>query len=381
MSPRLVFVRQAYTPFGGAERFLASVMERLEREGVELEILCRRWKANGGPRHALVDPPYVGRLWRDAGFSHAACAWIGRQSDIRVQSHERIPCCDIYRAGDGVHREWLAQRARLRGGAGRLLQGLSPYHRYTLAAERRLFTHPRLRRVICNSAMVRDEILRHYPVSPELLRIIPNGVDCERFHPGLRRELGPQTRRRFGIPVEAVVLTIVGSGYQRKGVDQLIRALPETPAQTHLLVVGKDRKPAHYQRLAHRLGVASRVHIAGPQDDPRPFYAAADVYAHPALYDPAPSAVLEAMACGLPVVASEKTGNSDIIRSQRAGNVCDALDRAGLLAAIAGLLDPRQRAEQGDNARRAAETSFSLPQMTDAYLTFYREMLHADPHA
>ena len=71
-----------------------------------------------------------------------------------VQSHERISCCDIYRAGDGVHAQWLKNRARAISTARRWATALSPWHLYTLAAERRLFTSDQLRAVICNSQMV-----------------------------------------------------------------------------------------------------------------------------------------------------------------------------------------------------------------------------------
>jgi len=380
LKARLIFVRQTYTPFGGAERFLALAMEQLGREGVEMEILCRRWKGDDGVRHTRIAPPYVGRLWRDAGFHRAACNWLRRHEGALVQSHERIPCCDIYRAGDGLHREWLIQRGRSRSRLGRLIERTSPYHRYTLTAERRLFSSPRLRAVICNSTMVRDEIVHHYAVRPEILHVIPNGVDSERFHPGLRATFRDPVRRKFGIPHNAVMLTIIGSGFQRKGVGPLIQALAQAPSGAHLLVVGKSRHAARYRRLPQRLGLAGRVHFAGPQEDPRPFYAAADIYAHPALYDPAPNAVLEAMACGLPVIVSAKTGNSDIIRSQRAGMVCDALDIGAIAEAIGRLRDPSQRSETGENALRTAET-FSLTRMTDAYLALYRELLDTNPYA
>jgi len=78
-------------------------------------------------------------------------AWEAGNFDL-VQSHERIPGCDLYRAGDGVHAEWLDIRRAEAASFERLGIALNLYHRYVCAAERRMFAHPRLRAVICNSA-------------------------------------------------------------------------------------------------------------------------------------------------------------------------------------------------------------------------------------
>ena len=79
---------------------------------MELTLLTRRWP-RGAPHlftPVIVNPPYVGRLWRDRGFARAVRAAVATSDATLVQSHERIDCCDIYRAGDGVHAVWLDER-------------------------------------------------------------------------------------------------------------------------------------------------------------------------------------------------------------------------------------------------------------------------------
>lgn len=101
-----------------------------------------------------------------------------------MQSHERIPGCDIFRAGDGhpcqLGRE---QRARTLGPVGRFPQHISPWHRYILRMEDRMFRDPKLRAVICNSEMVRRDIAHRYPLLASKLHVIHNGIDLESFHP------------------------------------------------------------------------------------------------------------------------------------------------------------------------------------------------------
>ncbi|TMH99527.1 MAG: hypothetical protein E6H39_07510 [Betaproteobacteria bacterium] len=107
---KLALVRQRYSPYGGAERFIARALPALERAGSEVTLISRSGEGWGARRLLRVDPFHVGNLWRDWSFARAArTAWRRESFDI-VQSHERIPGCDIYRAGDGVHRRWLELR-------------------------------------------------------------------------------------------------------------------------------------------------------------------------------------------------------------------------------------------------------------------------------
>ncbi|MFN3078067.1 MAG: glycosyltransferase family 4 protein, partial [Alphaproteobacteria bacterium] len=158
----LALIRQRYTPFGGAERFLDRAMGVLQREsGVKITLIARHWEGEvEGLRTITCNPFCWGRLWRDMSFAWCVGRQLRRQRFNLVQSHERLEGCDIYRAGDGVHRVWLEERGRTLGWLGRLATDWSPYHRHVLAMERRMFQSPALRAVICNSRMVREEIVR-----------------------------------------------------------------------------------------------------------------------------------------------------------------------------------------------------------------------------
>ena len=257
---KLALIRQRYTPFGGAERFVSRAMDALQTQGASITLLTRKWE--GGGDALTCNPFYLGSLWRDWGFARCVCRTLAQHSFDLVQSHERIPCCDIYRAGDGVHREWLTQRSRVLSPLRRLGVWLDPYHRYTLAAERRLFASPQLKAVICNSRMVKAEIMRHFGVAENKLHVIYSGVDLETFHPRLKGQQRQTVRTQLGIPEHATLFLFVGSGFERKGLATALRALP--PA-AYLAVVGRDRRARNYLRLAAQLGIAERVRFLGPQ--------------------------------------------------------------------------------------------------------------------
>lgn len=331
---KIALIRQRYTPFGGAERFVANAVQALQAEGASLTVVTRQWESGGKGESLICNPPYLGSLWRDWSFARCVCNVLQKQSFDLVQSHERIACCDIYRAGDGVHREWLKQRSRVLGPLGRLGIALNPYHRHVLSAEKKMFASPQLKAVICNSEMVKEEIRRNFGLIEEKLHVIYSGVDLDAFHPGLRELHRSAVLARYHIPADAMVFLFVGSGFERKGLATALGALVGLPASAHLLVVGKDKKLEQFRRLANQLGVKARTLFLSGQEDVKPFYGAADAFVLPTLYDPFPNAVLEAFACGLPVITSTKSGAAELIHEGENGFVRDALDIAGFTAAM-----------------------------------------------
>ena len=376
---RIAFIRQRYNPFGGAERFVERATSALAEDGAAVTLIAREWSpaaelSQGERRLIRCDPPYLGRLWRDLSFKRAVCRLLDRERFDLVQSHERLACCDVYRAGDGVHAQWLAHRARAQSALGRAFTCLSPYHRYVVAAERRLYSSPQVRAVICNSQMVRADILRHFPIAPAKLRVIYNGVDLEHFHPRVRDAHRAETRLRLDIRDADMVYLFVGAGFARKGVDRLLRSFTglELP-NARLVIVGKDHALSRSRRLAERLGIAPRVAFAGGQHDVRPFYAAADAFVLPSLYDPFPNAAVEALACGLPVVTTFQSGAAELIRPGENGAVCDALDEVALTRALfeVARLDPVATPARA----RASVAHLGIGAMGKELLALYRELL------
>ena len=368
---RLAIVRQRYNPFGGAERFIERALDALRNQGVAVTVITRRWTgpAASGPVR-VCDPFYVGSLWRDASFGRAACALAtGGEFDL-VQSHERLACCDVFRAGDGVHREWLRQRARVQGPLARLATRLNPYHRHVLRAERTMFGSPRLKAVICNSDMVRDEIRRNFPIDAGKLHVIYNAVDTTQFHPGLRAEHRMAVKARLGIPAEAPVLLFVGSGFQRKGLATVLDAMAAASPDTHLIVVGKDKRLAAYRAHAVASGLGARCHFEGGQQDVRPYYGAADLLLLPALYEPFANVTLEALAAGVPVLTSRTNGGAELVERSGGGHAHDALDASAFAASIGMLLEPDRHAA-ASAAAVVAVRDLTPERMAQAFVDLY----------
>lgn len=369
----LALVRQRYTLDGGAERFVERAMSVLQTQGVSVTLITRRWLPQEGITAEVCNPFYIGSLWRDWGFARAVRRLLQKKNFDLVQSHERIVGCDIYRAGDGVHREWLRQRIRTLGMFGKLRIFLSPYHHYVKAAERALFRSPRLRAVICNSRMVKKEIQRYFSVPEHKLHVIYNGVDVQAFSPGLRRHRDA-VRKQFSIPLEATLFLFVGSGFERKGVRQALEATAQLPPDAYLMVVGRDKRIKKFKQLSAALGIDDRVRFAGVQSDVKPFYGASDALVLPTLYDPFPNVVLEAMAAGLPVITSTQCGAAELIEHGRNGYVCDALDRPVLAESMRMLMNTEIQERLADESRSTV-LSMSQEAMSERLLGLYRGLL------
>lgn len=373
---KLAIVRQKYTPFGGAERFVERALASLVAQGADVSIIARQWPAGLSLKGRRVDPFYLGRTWRDWSFARGVQKIITRGDYDLVQSHERIPGCHIYRAGDGVHATWLALRAAARDST--LSEKLSPWHRYTLTAEAAMFRHPNLAAVICNSRMVRDDITQRFGVADAKLHVIYNGVDLENFHPRLRDEHRTALRTKVGAGDTAPVALFVGSGYERKGLPTLLAAFARLPQdKSELWVVGYDKQQAAMQQQAAQLGIADRVRFFGAQKDVRPFYGAADLFVLPTLYDPFPNAALEALACGLPVVTTTSCGAAELI-TEANGAVVAANDVAALADAINALCLPGC-ADAMREAARASVSGLDLASMAQRLTALYAQSLGRKP--
>jgi UDP-glucose:(heptosyl)LPS alpha-1,3-glucosyltransferase len=368
---RTIFVRQQFSQFGGAELILDRLLTALTARGKRVALIGRSWRGSRDVEFIRCDPPKVTRAFRETLFARAACDLIAREKGALVQAHERVPCCDIFRAGDGVHAAYLEQKRRTQTAFGRLKDRLSLFHRNTLALERKLFASPRLQAAIVNSEMVAGDIVRHFGFSRERIHLVPNGIDLTRFRLQARDEHRAAVRARLGVPVAKPVALFVGSGFERKGLHAAIHAAA-TQGDAELWAIGHDRRPAHFVAEAERAGLGSRFRLIGPTD-PLPYYAAADVLILPSFYDPFPSTVIEALACALPVVTTTGCGARDVVRRLDARLVRDVLDREGLAEALRTAFELAAKPETAARARAIAE-EFGIDRMVEQTLAVHERV-------
>jgi glycosyltransferase involved in cell wall biosynthesis len=184
-------------------------------------------------------------------------------------------------------------------------------------------------------------------------------------------------RRRLGLPGGPVLLC-VGRLHKQKGVDDLLRSLPfllETYPTLTLLLLGKGPFEDDLKGLAGELGIASQVRFLGFQD-PGPYLQAADIFVLPSWGEGISSALLEAMAAGLPCVATRVSGNSEVIRHNETGLLVEPGQPPGLAEAVARLVEDTTLCGLiGANARQRVQAAYSLKQMVTNYQHLFTHLL------
>lgn len=368
---KLLLIARPLAPCGGVERATGGLVQALVAAGHEVSLASPGGRASlPGVRYQpfpLPPGPAVTRLLVQA----AATRWLVRQRrwDL-VQSHERTLGQHVYRAGEGCHRAYL----RATGHTG----GRGLYHRLVLALERRLFaTTPA---VVAIAHRGYREIRELYRVDPGRLAVIYNGVDLDRFHPRLRERERGRARAEAGIPGEAWTLLFVGSGFERKGLGTAIEALALSEDRRAVLVVIGRGHAAPYQALARRLGVADRIVWLGVRSDVERWYAAADVCVLPSRYEPFGNVHLEALASGVPVVASTEAGGSELIRPGVNGAVVDPRNPRAVAAAVAELREREPRGgPQWCEAARASAEPFTYEAQVLAFRRLWTALLSGRP--
>lgn len=332
---KVAIIRQKYNPAGGAERFVQNALMQLkDKSQLQIDILARNWDEIEGVKFNRINPLYVGSLWRDFGFSKAVQSYLKDNEYDIVQSHERIPGCQIYRAGDGLHVRWLNLRSR----AGFPASRLNLHHSYLLKAEEEMFNSEELQYVICNSKMVMEEIAQWFPAAKNKCLLIYNGVDLNRFSYSNDREVRKQIRKRLGIKDNQPVLIFVGSGFQRKGLQLAVEAIHSVSSGVALIVVGGDKNQQKYIDYARSLLGPDEVKFVG-ETRPDEYLACADGFILPTLYDPFPNSAMEAFASGLPVLTTLQCGAAEIIQNGENGFIFDFFDKKEIIQAIERWLD------------------------------------------
>lgn len=201
-----------------------------------------------------------------------------------------------------------------------------------------------------------------------------NGVDTRRFLPGDR----DAARRALGVPDGLALVGTVGRLDPVKDHAGLIRAFTEELGQRPAILVVAGDGPAgpHLAELVRARGAGSRIRLLGERDDIPLVLRALDLFVLPSVGEGISNAILEAMATGLPVVATRVGGNSELVADGLTGRLIEPGSTAALAEAIGGYLDdPSLAMRHGRAARERVEREFSLEKMLAGYADLYRRCL------
>jgi UDP-glucose:(heptosyl)LPS alpha-1,3-glucosyltransferase len=355
---RIALVAHHARPTGGQDRYVLELARRLaSRHEVHLVVVGVE-ELDGAHviAHVIRLPARPLALLAPAFATLAARIARASRCDVVHAVGGCCPGASVITA-QFCHAEWRVIRRRLglrapklwRRGYDAFVAGQS------VRFEARAFAHPRLRQVIAVSSGTADALRHHYGVRVPI-STVPNGVDCASFDKARWPHARGDLRRDLGLPADARVALFVGT-YERKGLETAIRAAAGV-AGLHLVVAGSG-DPALARRWSAAAGLEPRLHLLGHRRDVAALYAAADFLVLPSVYEPFGMVVTEAMASGLPVVASADAGASELITDGASGIlVADPTDAPAFASAMAAILrDPARAAAMGTAARAAAQAA------------------------
>jgi len=311
---RIAFLRRRFSPTGGAERYLLRLASGLATQGHRITLYCEDWSPRENPfqdvRKIDSNDP--------VSFARKVMTQPMHERHDVVFSLERVPGCDLYRAGDGLHADWLAYRRAFHPVMGRFRTLIRSKNKQLCQLESRVFAPGGVRRVICNSHFVADQIIQRFDFPPDQIDVIYNGVPYQQFSMG-DRVLG---RRALQLNPDDYVVLLVGAGAERKG---------------H--AIARDAMRRIKRKYAKLVIIDTPPPVAMPH-----VYAAADVFLLPTLYDPFANVVLEALAAGLPVITSAQNGASEIMENDKNGFILPRADDDKLIVHLLDYLaDPAHR--------------------------------------
>ena len=353
---RIAFVRRGYARSGGAEAYLKRLADGVVKAGHEVQLLAtNEWPEEQWP---------FGSIKRLGGTTVIGFADELEQVRPQLQcdvlfSLERVWSCDVYRAGDGVHRAWLARRRKFEVPLKQFVRGASRKHRDLLQLEESLFEKRKAERVIAASQMVVNEIIDLYGYPVDKIDLVRNGVPLDRFRfePALRE----RSRAELKLHQDQIVLLFAGSGWERKGLLFAMEAMAlcKNP-KMRLLVAGRG-DARRYKTTRLRFWRENPVKFVGELTDLVPVYSAADIFILPTIYEPFSNACLEALASGLPVITTRSNGFSEIIENGVHGSIVDNPGNlVGLRDAIRFWSDKSSRdAARSANIERASQFDIS----------------------
>jgi UDP-glucose:(heptosyl)LPS alpha-1,3-glucosyltransferase len=354
---------------GGAETYVADLCRHLAGAGHKVDLYAESWADGCLPAEVNVVPVAAGgrsRIERIRNFA---------QNSAEALRHAHHDCSvgfintyahDVIIPQGGVLLGSLAANARrFKSPLVRRLYllGKRANPRYWLgrSIERRQYHPDRHPRVVAASSMVKRHIEEFHHVPRQQINVVPNAIDPKRLavsHPGAVR---CAFRNRQGLEPGDLTGLFVGHNFALKGLKPLLLALGDRQRRNrgarpiHLLVCGNG-PIGPFRRLATRLGLKDTVHFLGFYPDVETCYWSSDFFVQPTYYDPCSLVVLEALACGLPVITTAQNGASELLTDGHEGYILTAPDaHAELIAALEHMTDDFARREMSAQAFRLGQ--------------------------
>ena len=371
---KVCMISRAVNKCGGISRYVAEIAERVSVNN-EVHILSA-WCDLSSPnfilhRYSIPRKPY---------FLQIAISFL-KVSSLARKLYEKFNFDVIHSSEcEGIYQDIITAHSCVRGAYEKLkrnnlfidaIRRVRPFVAFGLDVEKLIYAKRKYKKIIAVSEGVKNELIRYYRLPNEDIVVIPNGVDLEEFKPDLEKRR--KIREKHGIEENEIVLMFSGHEFKRKGLEYIIRALPDVKEYVKLLVVGKDNQNP-YKELASKLGVLDKIIFAGFVPDISEYYAASDIFVFPTAYEAFSLATLEAVASGLPILATKVNGTEELIKEGYNGFFIKREPKDIAEKINISVEDENLRKQMSRNARKTAE-KYSWDEVAKRTLKVYEEVV------
>ncbi len=352
---KFAFCLFKYFPSGGLQRGFLQLAQVCAARGHQIDVYTGSWEGERPENLNISIVPHKGLTnhRRYQSMADRLEKLFASRSYNVIAGFNKMPGLDIYFASDTC----FAANARKRS----ILYRMSGRCRTLMRLEESVFHKNSRTHIITISDNEKQRYMAYYKTPEHRFHSVPPGIARDRLTGSDSLEIRENLRREFGITPDQALILMVGSDYKRKGVDRTIKAVSALPSdlkkKTRLFVLGKG-KPGPLIRLSRQKKVASLVTFLGERSDVPRFLAGADILLHPARQENTGTVLIEAMAAGLPVLATEICGYGFHIKKAEAGElVPDPFIQENLNQKLIHMLRSDKRKKWKDNAKAYIRTT------------------------
>lgn len=222
----------------------------------------------------------------------------------------------------------------------------------------RIFARASFDVCIANSRLMRDDLMARYAVDAERLRVVYPGYQPQQFNLSDREHHRQPVRQELGLQDKVLIGMVTSGDFAKRGLDIVLDAFAGLPEEQRrrcvLLVLGKQGGAGTFEQRARALGIGEQVRFVGSTRQPERYFHALDMCVHPARFEEFGQSVQEAMACGVPLVSSQRVGATELLPADMHDALPATPDADNIRAQLAALIDaPERRANMAERARQA----------------------------
>lgn len=361
---KVLHIINSLSPHGGAEQILGDLLPALKKRGIELYVVTL-YRYDYSPIEQKLSDERICRYKINSSVRHSPFTLVRLQNILR---RGRFNIIHTHLFPSQYYGSMLIANNKTR-----LIT--TEHSTFNRRRKRRLFrtleyrVYSKYDRILCISDGVADSLNRWIPAIRKKTEVVYNGRDLTSFSSAV-----PLDRSKIGINDVAPLVIAVSTLKPAKDHHTLIRAVKKLSG-VHLLIAGEGPLRNSLERLSMDLKVRERIHFLGHRDDVAQLIKTADVFVQSSHWEGFGLAVVEAMACGVPVIATNIPGVSEIVKDGFSGILVPPRDENALAASISSVLNSKLLADRMRVGGLERAKEFSIDAMADRVSDVYRSIL------